>query len=224
MNTDQVPFEPGAAVEASNGRLGTVDDVSVEPETGKLRHIIVRRGWTNERLVLPADLVEEVADRNHVRLRITREEAAEVGRRPEAVPATLGREDEVRVPIVEERLQAEKRLVETGELRIQRRVEETEERARQPVMREEVEVERVKVGRFVDAPPQVRTEGDTLVVPVYEEVLVVQKRLRLTEEIRITRRQRVEDQEVRAVLRRQQVDLEDATPDGVRTAGADDRG
>ena len=54
--------------------------------------------------------------------------------------------------------------------------------------RETVEVDRVAVGRYVDGPEAPRQEGDTLVVPVFEEVLVVEKRLVLKEEIRITRR------------------------------------
>jgi stress response protein YsnF len=48
-----------------------------------------------------------------------------------------------------------------------------------------------------------RQEGDTLVLPVYEEVLVVEKRLRLVEEVHITTR-RSERNEVQEVLLRQE--------------------
>lgn len=77
-------------------------------------------------------------------------------------------------------------------------------------MQDDLEVERVACGQMVDAAalPIAHYDGDTLVVPVLEEVLVVEKRMRLKEEVRITRRQR----EVRApqaiVLKEEQVSVE----------------
>jgi stress response protein YsnF len=50
-----------------------------------------------------------------------------------------------------------------------------------------VEVERVPIGRVIDAVPPVKDEGDLLVVPVVEETLVVERRLLLKEELRIRR-------------------------------------
>ncbi len=47
-------------------------------------------------------------------------------------------------------------------------------------------IERVPVNRIVAESPSQRQEGDTLVLPVVEEVIVVEKRLMLREEIRIT--------------------------------------
>ncbi len=49
-------------------------------------------------------------------------------------------------------------------------------------------IERVKVERLILEPVSQRQEGDTLILPVVEEVLVVEKRLMLREEIRITRK------------------------------------
>jgi hypothetical protein len=65
-------------------------------------------------------------------------------------------------------------------------------------------------------------EGDWLVVPVMEEVLVVRKQLMLKEEVRIRRRPVTEPREVRETLRRERVELEDATRHGVR--GPETRG
>ena len=92
------------------------------------------------------------------------------------------------VPVVAEELQVGKRSVETGRVRITKVVREQEQVFDQPLMTEEVTVERVPVGRFLDAPPEVRREGETLVIPLVEEVVVIEKRLRLKEEVRITRR------------------------------------
>jgi uncharacterized protein (TIGR02271 family) len=94
----------------------------------------------------------------------------------------------LRVPLVSERLVVSKRRIETGRVRVQVAVEEREEPFELDLERQEVEVRRVPVGRPVEAVPQTRREGDTLIVPVVEEELVVTKRLVLREEIHVTRR------------------------------------
>jgi hypothetical protein len=47
-------------------------------------------------------------------------------------------------------------------------------------------VRRVTVNRVIDEPAKPRQEGDTMIYPVMEEVLVVQKKLVLKEEIYVT--------------------------------------
>ncbi len=62
------------------------------------------------------------------------------------------------------------------------------------LFREGYSIERVKVDRLLSEPASQRQEGDTLILPVVEEVLVMEKRMMLREEIRITpRRDEVED-------------------------------
>lgn len=95
------------------------------------------------------------------------------------------------VPIVEEQLRVGTREVETGRVRLTKKVLESEVLVDDPVAREEVEVVRVPVGRGVDGPVPTRQEGDTLIIPVLEEVLVVEKRLVLVEELHV-RKRRVE--------------------------------
>lgn len=50
-----------------------------------------------------------------------------------------------------------------------------------------VVIEHVAMGQFVDAVPPVREEGDTTILPIVEEVVVIERRLRLVEEVRIRR-------------------------------------
>jgi uncharacterized protein (TIGR02271 family) len=84
----------------------------------------------------------------------------------------------------------------------------------EPLWREEVHVERVPVGRFVDRVPDTRSEGDLTVVPVLEEVAVVEKRLWLREELHI-RRTRVETHApTTVVLRREEVSIQPLAPEG----------
>lgn len=215
MERQQMQVEPGASVEARDGRLGSVDEVIVRPETGEVAYLVVRRGWSDEQLMIPADMIEAIPSAREVRLRATREEArtqtASVP--PEALVRAAG--SELRVPLIEERLVISKRIVDQGELRVHRHIEEREEVVSQPVTRDDLIVERVPINRPLEAPVDSRYEGEWLVVPIMEEVLVVQKRLMLKEELRIRKRQVTEEQEVREILRRQRVELEDATVRGI---------
>ena len=78
--------------------------------------------------------------------------------------------------------------------------------------RETVTVERVPVGRPVDAPEPTRHEDGVTVIPVYEEVLVVQKQLVLREEVRLTTRREPLAGPERVTLRRQRVEVERLPP------------
>ena len=101
-----------------------------------------------------------------------------------------------------------KERVATETVRLRKRVHEDEEVLDVPVQTEAIEVERVPVGRWLDAPAEVRHEGDTTVYPVVEEVLVVEKRLRLVEEVRVTRRQTTRHVQERVGLRREEIVVE----------------
>jgi uncharacterized protein (TIGR02271 family) len=94
------------------------------------------------------------------------------------------------VPVIREELKVDKRTEETGVTRIRKTVQERQETVDVPLRVDEVEVERVPVGRYVDAPVEVRQEGDTTIIPVLEEVLVVEKRLLLKEELHVRKRSR----------------------------------
>jgi uncharacterized protein (TIGR02271 family) len=79
------------------------------------------------------------------------------------------------IPIVEEVLDVQRHRVETGKVRITRVVHEREEEVNTPRVREEVTIERVPpLNRLVDAPVSIRHEGDTLIIPVLEEVVVTE--------------------------------------------------
>jgi len=111
------------------------------------------------------------------------------------------------IPVIEEEAFLDKRVVETGKVRISKRISEHEELIDEPLFREEVTVERVPINQYVDQPPQVRHEGDVMIIPVVREQLVMQKRLVLVEELRV-RKQVVETHQPQSVtLRREDVDV-----------------
>ena len=59
--------------------------------------------------------------------------------------------------------------------------------ARERLYREGYVIEHVKIDRMITEPVYQQQVGDTLILPVVEEVLVTEKRMILREEIRITR-------------------------------------
>jgi uncharacterized protein (TIGR02271 family) len=121
---------------------------------------------------------------------------------------------------VEETAVVYKEQVVTDRVRLHKRVHEDREVLDIPVRTEALEVERVPVGRFVEAAPAIRQEGDTTVYPVVEEVLVVEKRLRLVEEVRITQRRATRHVREEVALWREEIAVEHMTdPAG---AGRDD--
>jgi uncharacterized protein (TIGR02271 family) len=123
--------------------------------------------------------------------------------------ASHTRREQTVIPVVEEELDVRKRRVETGSgARVVKTVQAREEVVDEPVTREEVSVERVAVNRAVDGPVAVRYEGDTMIVPVLEEVLVVEKRLMLKEEIRITRRKTEFSEPQRVLVRSEHAAVE----------------
>ncbi|MGG5811302.1 YsnF/AvaK domain-containing protein [Falsiroseomonas sp. CW058] len=99
-----------------------------------------------------------------------------------------------RLPLHEEVVRVAHRRRVTSRVRVSVGTESVPAEVTATRHRRLAEIERVAVEREVDAPPPVRQEGDTLVVPVLEERLVLVRRLVVTEEIRF--RLRVEDEPV----------------------------
>ncbi len=122
-------------------------------------------------------------------------------------------DEELVVPVAEERMRVRKRKREIGRVRIEKRVEEQTETIEVPLTRERVDVERVPIGRVVDGPTQTRREGQTVIVPVMEERLVVRKELVLKEELRVTVRQTEHLATQEVPLRRETVDVRRTRPE-----------
>ena len=92
---------------------------------------------------------------------------------------------EIVIPVIQEEAYIDKKVVESGKVRIKKTVNQYEELIDEPLLREEVKVERVSINQYVDQMPQARQEGDTLIIPVVKEEVVIQKRLLLVEELHV---------------------------------------
>ncbi len=120
------------------------------------------------------------------------------------------------LPLVEETLRVGKRRVETGRVRVSVGTEVQEQVVRETLRSERAELERVPIGRELaqgEPAPAMRQEPDgTVVVPVLEEVLVVERRLVLKEEIRMRLVAVDEPVEQPVTVRRQRVSVERVPP------------
>ena len=122
-------------------------------------------------------------------------------------PEEVRTPDDIRdtmIPLHEEDISVSKRQVVTGRVRVETVTHEHEQLVDAQLARERVEVERVAIGKPIDAIPAVRQDGDTTIIPVVEEVLVVERRLVLKEEIHIHRVRTTEQHQERVTLRRQE--------------------
>ena len=123
---------------------------------------------------------------------------------------------DVTIPVLEERLRIDKRQVTTGLAKVHVTVSEHDEAVEALLTRQDVVVDRVPVGTFVTEAPAVRQEGDTIIVPIFEERLVIEKRLFLTEElrIRIDENRHATTQTVRLRREHAEIDLQQSNIEG----------
>ncbi len=111
------------------------------------------------------------------------------------------------VPVVQEEVSVSKREIERT-LRISKTVSAQDVTVDEPLKREDIEIEHVAINRYVEEALPVRYEGNTTIIPLVEEVLVVEKRLLLREELRVTRRQTTVNTPQVHTLRREDVHVE----------------
>ena len=157
---------------------------------------------TGEQLLVSAEaLVQQQDGSYYLPLTLTELESYRLRPHSEAAKTTV-------IPVIEEELDVQKRVVETGKVRVTKGVHEHKTLVDEPLFRDEVEVERVLIDRVVDGPVPVRYEDDTTIVSIMEEVLMIEKRLVLKEELHI-RKRRVETHRPQQVtLRREEVRVE----------------
>lgn len=115
---------------------------------------------------------------------------------------------EASIPLVQENLTVAKHSVETGRVRIRTVVDEKLVRVSEQLERDDVTIERVSVNREVTEAPEVREENGVLIVPVLEEVVVVEKRLFLKEELHVHRNRRSEPIDEAVRVRSMRVEAE----------------
>lgn len=200
---DRLEFNEGARVTGADGvaigTLSTIDPASQPPS------LLVRLDGSDQVAGVPAaDVDFERSTADEVVLKIDGNALLN------SAAATVEQDEgHMTIPLHAEELVPHVREERQGRVLIHKRVETHPVEQEVELEREVVEIERVPIGQEVDDMPAVRQEGDTTVVPVVEEILVLEKRLRLVEEVRITKRVEVDTETVRDELRREVVDVEE---------------
>ena len=107
------------------------------------------------------------------------------------------------IPLQAEELSVSRQVVVGDTVRVEAVTREQDQIVEQELRHERIEVERVPIGCTVEAVPPVRQEGDVTIMPVVEEVVVVERRLILKEEVRIRRVRSSELHRENVTLRKQ---------------------
>jgi len=115
--------------------------------------------------------------------------------------------DSITVPVVEETLVPVKQWQEAGALEVRKTVRTVTQDLDVPVRYEEASVERVPINRVLAEGETLaaRQDGDTLIVPVVHEEVIVQKRRVLVEELRITKAIRTTTRHFSEPVRREEI-------------------
>jgi len=121
--------------------------------------------------------------------------------------------DDLTIPLYTEELSTSKKTSVTGRVQVSTVTRQHESLVDELLAVEHVEIERTPIGRPIQAIPAIREEGDTTIIPVVEETLVVERRLILTEEIRIRRVRDTERYQERVMVRKQEAVVKRLAPE-----------
>lgn len=115
------------------------------------------------------------------------------------------------IPLIAEQLEVSKRQSEHS-VDIRTVVETRDVTASANLLRGHVDIRRVPIDREVQDVPSVRTEGGVLIIPVFEERAIVEKRLFLVEELHVREVETSEDVEIPVTLRSTRAVVERGDP------------
>jgi stress response protein YsnF len=118
-------------------------------------------------------------------------------------------EEAIHLPLMEETLSAHVVEREQGKVLIHRRVEIEPVQARVELHHDDVVIDQVEVNDFAEERREPWYEGETLMVPVYEEVLVTETKLLLRSIVRVTNKGRLEEVNLRGTMRREVLNIEE---------------
>lgn len=197
-----VALQADAPVVTDTGMTGTVTEVLHDFPDGEGG---IRVAWNGgSSTVVPRRAIAVEPDR--ILVHTDAAHSGTVGSRDRVLTG----DEEVTVPVVEERLTTETSWREAGTATVRVRTEDVPERVTAEITREELEVAEVVVERVLAEAemPTSRQEGEVLVIPVIEERLVITKQRVLTKELHITKRTRTETQEVSETVQRQWVEID----------------
>lgn len=191
-------FNPGARVMSSTGEeIGIVDRV-VEFDSGEPPLLIVNSG--DSTVEVPLELVD--AQRSMADAVVL------------TVPFDRAPTPPRTIQVHAEDAQIDVYDVELGRVVVEKTIERVPIRQDIALGTDNVEIRRVPVGEEYDVRPESRQDGEILIVPVVEEVLVLTRRYRLVEEIHVITRRDRHIEQVEVELQREVVTVREELNDG----------
>ena len=114
--------------------------------------------------------------------------------------------EDLRIPLPVEEVSVSRREIKRANVQIALNTRTRKQLIDEELTHVRVEIERVPIDRTVEAMPPIRQEGDITIIPVVEEVVIVERRLVLKEEVRVRRVSKKEQHQETVVLRQQEAD------------------
>jgi stress response protein YsnF len=109
------------------------------------------------------------------------------------------------IPVIEERVVIGTEQATTGTVRVRTMTHEEEHAIDEPVRINDVVIKRVPVDRWTDEPVADRIEGETRIISIHREEIIVQRRLHVIQEVHVALRRREERH--REIVRTQQTQV-----------------
>jgi uncharacterized protein (TIGR02271 family) len=120
---------------------------------------------------------------------------------------------DLRIPLHVEEVSVSRREIKKANVRIALITGTREQLIDEELTHVRVEIERVPIGRTIEVVPPISHEGDITIIPVVEEMVVVERRLVLKEEVRVRRVSTKEQHQETVVLRQQEAVITREDPD-----------
>jgi uncharacterized protein (TIGR02271 family) len=114
-------------------------------------------------------------------------------------------QDEYIIPVIEEEIVIDKKIIEKGGIIIDKKIITQDVSIDASLKSDQLNIEHVPLNQFVDTRPEIRYEGETMIIPVLKEVYV--KRLFLVEEIRIKKEEVLQPHTENITLRKEEVTI-----------------
>src|SRR5690348_14900266 len=111
---------------------------------------------------------------------------------------------DVVVPLYQEQASVTKRRFVTGRVKVSRVTHQSEKLLTETFAQQQVKIDRIPIGKLIKAVPKIRKEGDAIIIPIVEEIPVVEHRLILIEEVWVRRIRSKANHRKRVMLRCQE--------------------
>jgi uncharacterized protein (TIGR02271 family) len=118
------------------------------------------------------------------------------------------KEEPIIIPVIQEQLTVGKQVIDTAKVTIRKHVTEETTSVNMPLVQEGYRVERVPVNKVVDTVPEVRHEGDNIIIPVLREVVVVQKKYEIIEEVHVIKEKTTTQHQQDIALKKEEITIQ----------------